>query len=206
MLEPAEAESGERIALGLRVGEAVVRIELGPRAASHAADALATVAPDRDASLSVPITLRICRCEAAVTLAELRSLAEGDVVLADTLPDAELLLIAGDRLAWQAGWSGGRLTVSAARRQWEGSSMQENTALTGPETSLDELPIRLAFEIGRLEVSLAELQAVGPGYVFEVARAEDEAVDIVANGRRIGRGRIVDVGGALGVQVVRIGP
>jgi type III secretion protein Q len=41
--------------------------------------------------------------------------------------------------------------------------------------------------------------------VFELARDDAQPVDILANGRRIGRGRIVTVAGSIGVQIVRIG-
>ncbi len=78
-------------------------------------------------------------------------------------------------------------------------------ALADESASLDELPVRLVFELGRLEVPLAELEAIGPGHVFDLARDEEQPVDIVAHGRRIGRGRIVAVGDSLGVQVVWIG-
>jgi type III secretion protein Q len=70
---------------------------------------------------------------------------------------------------------------------------------------LDELPVRLSFELGQLELPLAEVSVLGPGHVFELARDESQPVDILANGRRIGRGRIVTVAGSIGVQIVRVG-
>ena len=68
-----------------------------------------------------------------------------------------------------------------------------------------EIPVRLAFELGRLELPFAEVAVLGPGHVFELARDEMQPVDILANGRRIGRGRIVSIAGSIGVQIVRIG-
>jgi type III secretion protein Q len=72
-------------------------------------------------------------------------------------------------------------------------------------TELDDLPVRLAFELGRLELPLAEITTLGVGHVFELGRDTTQPVDILANGRRIGCGRIVDIAGSLGVQIVRIG-
>ncbi len=63
----------------------------------------------------------------------------------------------------------------------------------------------MVFEVGRVELPLGELETLGSGYVFELQRDPDQAVDIVANGRRIGRGRLVEVAGAIGVQITRIG-
>ena len=90
----------------------------------------------------------------------------------------------------------------------QGSSwpwVMSNAIESGDAADLDELPVRLSFELGRLELPLAEGAVLGVGHVFELAREETQPVDIVANGRRIGRGRIVTVAGSIGVQIVRIG-
>lgn len=70
---------------------------------------------------------------------------------------------------------------------------------------LDELPVRVVFELGRLELPLAELEAAGPGHVFELRGDEAQPIDIVANGLRVGAGEIVSVAGQLGVRVLWIG-
>jgi type III secretion protein Q len=72
-------------------------------------------------------------------------------------------------------------------------------------SGLNELPVRLAFELGRLELPLSEVAVLGPGHVFELARDENQPVNILANGRLIGRGRIVTVAGTIGVQIVHLG-
>jgi len=72
-------------------------------------------------------------------------------------------------------------------------------------SALDELPVRLDFELGQLELPLSEVAVLGPGHVFELARDENQPVDILANGRLIGRGRIVTVAGTLAVQIVHLG-
>jgi type III secretion protein Q len=76
---------------------------------------------------------------------------------------------------------------------------------SGEDSPIGELPIRLTFDFGRIDVPLDELEAIGPGHVFQFARPAGEPVDIMANGRRIGRGRIVEINGEAGVQVVWIG-
>jgi type III secretion protein Q len=67
-----------------------------------------------------------------------------------------------------------------------------------------QLPVRLTFEIGRLEITLDELQRLGPGAVLELGRSISELVHISAQGQPVGQGRLVDVEGAAGVQVVRM--
>ncbi len=65
------------------------------------------------------------------------------------------------------------------------------------------LPVRLEFELGQLEVSLGELAALQPGYVFNLpAHLEGANVVIRANGRSTGRGEVVAVGDTLGVRLL----
>ena len=154
------------------------------------------------------VTLHICVMAATLSRAELTSLAPGDAVRANAWPDNEVHLVAGDMFAWAARREGATLRLIGKRRavraELERFAMLDEILPQDSETSLDELPVRLSFEIGTLEVSLAELEALGPGHVFELGRAEGEAVDIRANGRKIGTGRAVVVGGAIAVQIVRI--
>lgn len=80
----------------------------------------------------------------------------------------------------------------------------DDAAAAAPDTDLDGLPVRLMFELGRVELSLGEIRRLAPGAVVPLARPRDEALDIVANGRRIGRGSIVAIGDSLGVRVTRL--
>jgi flagellar motor switch/type III secretory pathway protein FliN len=53
-------------------------------------------------------------------------------------------------------------------------------------------------------MTVAELRLLGPGSVLELGRSISELVRISAQGQTIGQGRLVDVDGAAGVQVVRM--
>lgn len=72
------------------------------------------------------------------------------------------------------------------------------------DSELDSLPLRVVFEMGRLEMSLSEVRQLAPGMTLPLARPLDDVVDIVVNGRRIGRGSLVRVGDGLGVRVSRL--
>ena len=80
----------------------------------------------------------------------------------------------------------------------------DSGAAVPPAERLDELPVTLVFELGRSELPLAAVQGLAPGAVIPLGRDPGEAVDIVANGRRIGRGEIVRIGDELGIRVVRL--
>jgi len=212
-VSPASSEMGTSYSVGLavRFGDIVdtLRLDLDVAAAGAIAAVFAQL-PDAPAAMpGLPISLHPRVQSTSVTLAALRAAEPGDVVLADALPDNEVLVVCGERFAWRAERQGSRLRLVSSRLRPETiglSGWMMSTTLESDEVSgLDELPVRLAFELGRLELPLAEVAVLGPGHVFELARDESQPVDILANGRLIGRGRIVTVAGTLGVQIVQLG-
>ena len=72
------------------------------------------------------------------------------------------------------------------------------------DASFDDVPIKLVFELGRLEINLGRLQELGAGHVFELDRPLGEAVEVLAGGRRIGQGEIVKIDNQVGVRMVRL--
>ena len=72
------------------------------------------------------------------------------------------------------------------------------------EFSLDELPVRLSFDLGERGIALGELRTLMPGYTFQLGRDVRRAVIIRANGRAIGEGEVVDVDGRIGVAILRL--
>ena len=95
--------------------------------------------------------------------------------------------------------------VSGSSWEW---SMGNPTEFSGPaglhDSDLDDLPVRLVFELGRVELSLGELQRLAPGALVPLNRPLDEPLDIMANGRRLGRGTLVQIGESLGVRIVSL--
>ena len=73
------------------------------------------------------------------------------------------------------------------------------TALTAE--TLDEVEVRLSFRAGHTDMSLGELRALAPGAVIETTDDATAMVDIVANGRSIGTGELLDVGGRRAIQI-----
>jgi type III secretion protein Q len=72
------------------------------------------------------------------------------------------------------------------------------------DTGFDDVPIKLVFELGRLEINLGRLQELGAGHVFELDRPLGEAVEVLAGGRRIGQGEVVKIDNQVGVRMVRL--
>ncbi len=73
--------------------------------------------------------------------------------------------------------------------------------------SVDELEVRLDFDIGHLRLSLGEIERLAPGSVLALDTPAGRPVRIRAGGRVIGRGELVQIDDRLGVVVreLRIG-
>jgi len=116
-------------------------------------------------------------------------------------PDAEMRLALDDvTLAdLQCQPDNAATAVSGSFLEW---SMGNPTEFSDPD--LDDLPVRLVFEVGRVELSLGELQRLAPGALVPLGRPLEEPLDIMANGRRLGRGTLVQIGDSLGVRIVSL--
>lgn len=75
-----------------------------------------------------------------------------------------------------------------------------------PETApdLDSVPVTLTFELGRLPVPLGELRLLGPGHGFDLGRDLRSPVDIMAGGKKIGSGELIQIDERVGVRVTRL--
>lgn len=174
------------------------------------------------------LRLPLAVAEVGVSTAELEQLGAGDVVV---LPGATPQSVAEVQLAISPGVSiiaridGRKLTVAGV-----GKSMSPNDAATGakpapatkpatpaakpaaatapepvmPAAAIEELPLRIVFDLGDIELTLAELKALVPGQVIDLAREPGSAVRVTVNGRRIGAGEIVEIEGRLGVRITEL--
>ena len=66
---------------------------------------------------------------------------------------------------------------------------------------LNEIDIRLSFELDRRIITVGDLESLTPGYTFTLNCDVMSPVTIRANGKAIARGRLVDLDGTLGVQI-----
>lgn len=140
-----------------------------------------------------------------LSVGECRDLRPGDVVLLEEAEiDACSLQLAGGWRAPAHHRAADELQLLAgfARQPFD----QENTPVSDPQSSssLDQLPVILQCRVGSLELTLAELQALGPGSVLRLPRPDEGLVELVVNGRVLGRGELVTLGDGVGVRVTRV--
>jgi flagellar motor switch protein FliM len=69
---------------------------------------------------------------------------------------------------------------------------------------LDDITVAMIVELGRVNVSAADVLALRPGQVIELSRAPGEPVDLVVDGKRIGKGELVEIDGELGVRILSL--
>jgi type III secretion protein Q len=92
-----------------------------------------------------------------------------------------------------------------ATDQASGSGEVPNVALGSYPIHIGELELPVQFEIDTVAMPLAQLSALGPGYVVELPMPVDEAqLRLVAHGQTIGYGELVTVGEHLGVRIIRM--
>jgi type III secretion protein Q len=165
--------------------------------------------PQRQFELPVPVHLRWATAE--LTWSELRRLAPGDIVLTDhaCAQPGTAVAVFGDHLVAPVELLRSGYRVTGKPRPARGTGLQwtlDRDVDTGhaQEGGSREVPVRLFFQLGRLEADTSTIRELGSGAMLPLARPLEEGLDIVANGKVIGRGQITTVGDAIGIRVVRI--
>lgn len=72
------------------------------------------------------------------------------------------------------------------------------------DSDLASLPVRVVFQAGQIEMTISDVERLAPGVLVPIDRTIDDVLDIVVNGKRIGRGGLVSVGNGLAVRVTRL--
>ncbi|KPP92586.1 flagellar motor switch protein FliN [Erythrobacter sp. HL-111] len=78
------------------------------------------------------------------------------------------------------------------------------TALNPALARFGDVSVRLSVELGRTEMSLRDVLALGEGSVVALDRLTDELLDVTANGRVIARGEVVAEDGRFALRIVSL--
>lgn len=73
------------------------------------------------------------------------------------------------------------------------------------KTTLTNLPVNVVIEIGRIQLSVQQLSELQPGNMLEVDIHPENGVDLVVNGKRIGKGELLKIGDVIGVRILDLG-
>jgi type III secretion system YscQ/HrcQ family protein len=69
---------------------------------------------------------------------------------------------------------------------------------------LNDVPLPLVVELGRLYLTVREIAALRRGQVIELGRTPSEPVALVVEGHVVGAGKLVNVEGEIGVQITNL--
>lgn len=172
--------------------------------------------PLRPADPSIELDLRILAGTATLAAHEVAALGIGDVVLPEqwtARPEAQqwigplraasphggpsLRLMAGPALVVEASEDAPPRTSPASRESQPMSTEQRNR--------VDEVPVELAIEVGRLALTVGELGALAPGAVLATGLPTGHPITLRVGARVVARGELVVVEGEVGVRITEVG-
>jgi type III secretion system YscQ/HrcQ family protein len=169
--------------------------------------------PRRLRSLHLPVRFVFGRRQLPVARAD--ALRPGDVLLPESaLAAAGAMsghLIAGETAArhWiaEASCRDTVITIEERPVMSNGSAKDKSAAALGEHAlPINELDVPISFELETSSLTLAQLEAIEPGYVFELPiPVHGASVRLSVYGQVIGAGELVSVGDQLGVRILRIG-
>lgn len=67
-----------------------------------------------------------------------------------------------------------------------------------------EVTVRLSVELGRTDMPLKDVLALGEGSVVPLDRLTDELLDVTANGRVVARGEVIAQDGRFALRIVSL--
>lgn len=132
---------------------------------------------------------------------ELQGLSIGDVLIyarkADKGSPSRLTLHVNNKHKYKARYSEEGITIM---------SEEEQHVITPPlqKSDIEELSVRLDFDIGDLALSVAELRDLKPGAVIELDKTKESLVTIRNNGRAIAEAELVEIEGLIGVRICKM--
>ncbi|HEV2638267.1 MAG TPA: type III secretion system cytoplasmic ring protein SctQ [Actinocrinis sp.] len=208
---PPPKAAGLRLACRLTIGDTRFALTLAlPRQTARLVAGLF----ERGACDAARFGLRVeLACELGrswATAGDLKRLGRGDVILPTELlrPSDWVVLTVADRWRATGTLAGRELTLTSRLRpcslREEEISMDDAAGADALDRTFDDLPIRLVFEAGRIEIPFAELGELGPGQVLLLPGEPAAPIDILANGRRIGAGELVRIGERIGIRVTSL--
>ena len=143
-------------------------------------------------------------------LKQVASLERGDIILLEGLEVNHFQISAGSHIIWPAIRANNAVELigSASPNPIMISSMNKEVSSVSIEmkenSPFDEIPVVLAFEVGRKDVSVQELKSFSEGTIVQFPEVDQANIKILANGAKIGEGSLVQVGDSIGIKINRI--
>ncbi|MCJ8510177.1 FliM/FliN family flagellar motor switch protein [Rhizobium lemnae] len=166
---------------------------------------------EKPKSLYLEVALR--RGVAVLTARQIRSLRLGDGIVLSVGGTHDWMAVIGEKITVPVieRQNGFELTAPLTSRtqrsvrQMMETFAEDNLASEeGAPGQIGDIPIKVAFNAGRLSLPISELENLEPGYIFHLERLEERSIEIVAQGVLIGRGKLITVEGLTAVQITAL--
>ena len=161
--------------------------------------------------MDMPVAVVRLVGSAQLTWMETRSLRPGDVVLLDRVHPADKVRLKAGLLQMEAVVEQGRFRIARIWSIQGGFTMDDAVIKNDSEQRSDpmldaaDLPVTLAAEAGRVDLTVGQLSGLRVGDVLTLPAALLGPIDLRAGERLMARGELVDVDGRRGVRVLEIG-
>lgn len=160
--------------------------------------------------LPIPACLRVAAANLAAS--EIERLSPDDVVLVDATcqPASAVIAVIGERLVAPVALTPEGLRLAAqpipgATSPWPWSMPTDATAAAWEaDAETENRPLHVLFEIGRFELSASKVTDLAPNELLPLRPPQDQTVDIVVSGQRIGRGTLMQIGNRTGVRITAV--
>ncbi len=135
-----------------------------------------------------------------LSISELEEIEAADVIVLDTTDNVRnqklcLRLVSGEK--FRASLDNERLKIESGIIKM--SNDNENDVVT-----MGDLPVKLTFDIGDLELPFHEIEFLTSGYIINLQKSFSEVVKIRSQNRVIGTGELVDINGKVGVRIISL--
>jgi type III secretion system YscQ/HrcQ family protein len=165
----------------------------------------ATLFSEKIAS-SVDLLLSIQTRPTSILPSLWKTLSVGDFFLLDATgydPKKEqfsLLIALGDLLLFEAKREDNSIQLTNHASIHEETPMEDTKKPTSPTEVLENIPINIVVELGRIAMTLQKLSQLQPGNFLEIPPFDNQ-VSLMVNGKRVAKGELVYIGEALGVRI-----
>jgi len=158
----------------------------------------APVVPSLDET-ALPLPVHLVAAQMRLSLTELRSIEIHDVLFADLsrYKNSSLCTLRASRRNLGLG----QVTTTRFSLQQLTPLSATTMAEDATAASINDLEIELTFVVGQTTLTVGELRNLAVGFTFELPTPVGQDLIILANGKNIGKGELIEVGGHLGVRV-----
>ncbi|WP_068310274.1 FliM/FliN family flagellar motor switch protein [Polycladidibacter hongkongensis] len=154
-------------------------------------------------------TLSISAARLSFLAAEVSALAAGDLIVLDTQPLGQRVVLEARHsrhhlLRVEQGWGCEKIEDAGTMSE---EQQEESAGGAAERIDIGSLPVTLSLEIGRVEVSLAQLESWQAGALIDLPIPElsDKTPVIVrAAGKKIASGNFVEIGDRLALRIAEI--